>query len=151
MKKFRFPLEKLLEYRDHVEHSEMAVLSGIHARRREILSKLQEVHDLRIYYETDRRHKCETGARNSELILIDSYLEQLRQRSKLLQADLCQCEKEVERQTAVLLEATKNKNALEKLESQYAAVYRKEEMKENETFIEEFVENVHAANPPGTE
>ncbi len=149
MKKFRFPLEKLLEYRDHVEQNEMVALGRIHARRRELLSKLQDVRDLRVHYETDRKHKCEIGAKNSELILIDGYLEQLRQRSEQLQMALFQCDREVERQTAILLEATKNKNALEKLEDQYATAYRREELKENETFIEEFVGNVHSINPPG--
>jgi flagellar export protein FliJ len=149
MKKFRFPLETLLEYRDHFERNEMAALSRIHAHRRELLLKLQDVRDLRLSYEADRRRKCEIGARNSELILIDGYLEQLRQRSEQLQTALFQCEREVERQTAILLEATKSKNALEKLESQYAAAYRQEERKEDEAFIEEFVGNVHSTNSQG--
>lgn len=150
MKKFKFPLEKLLEYRNHVERDEMAALGRVHARRRELLTKLQDVRDLRGYYEAALKRESEIGAKNSELALIGDYIEQLKQRSKLLQETLFQCDRDIERRTAALLEATKNKNALEKLEDQYAADYRREELKENEAFIEEFVGNTRSAGSRGT-
>jgi flagellar FliJ protein len=143
MKRFEFSLEKLKEYREQILDSEKNALGIL---RRE-LAELQAEHD-EILLTIDR--KCDElmegagrgimpvqGAAAQRFIIVK------RQEAEEMLQTIARKETEIERQLAVVIAATKDVTITEKLKEKKLEEYHAAEIKEQETFIEEFVQNAN--------
>ena len=138
MKKFQFTLDRIKQYRIQLEEMEKNDLAALRAElallheqekkiKADISDKTEEVR--RIY----RR-----GAYPNEIAVANRFLTQKKQELELKRGEIANKNLEIERKLEEVLEATKEVKKLEKLEEHQLEEYHEQEIKENESFIEEF-------------
>lgn len=144
MKKFFFPLDKVLDYKEQV-------LDGLKAEHARILMKVRECE--REIEELEKRHReCTAefrknkfnGIKISEIHTYENYLEALGVKIRLKYEQLEKLKLKEEAKRNEVVEAKKETSTLDKLKEKKLAEYNKEVQKEEEQFIEEFVATKNA-------
>ena len=138
MKKFFFPLDTVLSYKEQV-------LDGLKAEHAKILAKVREceraIEELeQLHYEcTDefRKNKM-NGIKISEIHTYENYLESLGLKIRQKQEQLKRLMIKEEAKNEVV-EAKKETSSIDKLKEKKRQEYDKVVQKEEEQFIEEFV------------
>ena len=139
MKKFFFPLDKVLDYKEQV-------LDGLKAEHERILMKVRECE--RAIEELEQLHRDCTaefrknklnGIKISEIHTYENYLEALGVKIRIKQDQLEKLKLREEAKRNEVVEAKKETSTLDKLEEKKREEYDKEVQKEEERFIEEFV------------
>ncbi len=141
MKKFRFTLQTLKDYRENVLDSEKNKLSGL---RRELLELQTELELLLNLIETKNDELAELlvkGTNPVEIATRKKFISLKHQEVIMKSGEVEKKEAEVEKQLNVVLRCTQDVSTLEKLEEKQIEEYKAAEQKENELFIEEFVSN----------
>lgn len=139
MKKFRFTLQKLMDFREQELDRQKNTLSAL---RGELIRIEEATADLRrkvCAESTELERVCTEGAPISEIGMRKRYIVTLQQEIHLREEQARLKQIEIEKQLVVVVEATKDVKTLEKLEEKQLEEYRAMELKENEQFIEEFV------------
>ncbi len=139
MKKFFFPLDTVLSYKEQV-------LDGLKAEHAKILAKVREceraIEELeRLHYEcTDefRKNKM-NGIKISEIHTYENYLESLGLKIRQKQEQLKRLMIKEEAKRNEVVEAKKETSSIDKLKEKKRQEYDKVVQKEEEQFIEEFV------------
>ena len=139
MKKFKFNLESVLKYRESIEKYEKGILSELHAWLAALLEHLEKLYG--DYRQTAAEFEKISGEgisvheiRSQHAIMenIDFYikkkLEEIEDQRKL-----------IAKQTAVVVRAMRESKTMNKLREIKYEQYVKEESKEQEKFIEEYV------------
>ncbi|MDE6732898.1 MAG: flagellar export protein FliJ [Oscillospiraceae bacterium] len=148
MKKFHFTLQKLKDYQEQELDRQKNALSLLQADLRRIeearevlVGKVAEQGE-----QLDRVYKL--GSTASEIAMRKRYIVTLQQEIHLKEQQAIQKQAEIEEQLSVVVEATKEVKKLEKLEEKQLEEYNLAAGKENERFIEEFVntQSTRAAN-----
>lgn len=145
MKKFVFPLQKLLEYKEHIQKNEQDALRLLQTELNRLLLEMEQ---MRFRYEELKEKlvsSCETGIAVKDLVLLQRYIGELQKKMRLQKKKIEGAAEQVEKQRAVLVEATKEKVSIEKLRDKHLAAYQVQERKEDERFIEEFISNAVSA------
>ena len=145
MKKFSFKLEPVLKYKN----DRLEMLKNEHAK---IVARIVAQEEKIAGLENDR-HNCEMefnerkkmGIIPIEAVNFQNYLDMQDKVIKKEQLVLKGIQAEEERKKEEILEAKKESLTIERLKEINLEQYRKEEAKENENFIEEFVSNARAA------
>lgn len=139
MKKFHFTLQKLKDYQEQELDREKNALSLLQADLRRIeearevlMGKVAEQSE-----QLDRVYKL--GSTANEIAMRKRYIVTLQQEIHLKEQQAIQKQAEIEAQLSVVVEATKEVKKLEKLEEKQLEEYNLAAGKENERFIEEFV------------
>ncbi|MCI9490139.1 flagellar export protein FliJ [Lachnospiraceae bacterium 48-42] len=139
MKKFFFPLDKVLDYKEQV-------LDGLKAEHARILMKVRECE--RAIEELEQLHRDCTaefrknklnGIKISEIHTYENYLEALGVKIRIKQDQLEKLKLREEAKRNEVVEAKKETSTLDKLKEKKREEYDKEVQKEEERFIEEFV------------
>lgn len=139
MKKFLFPLDTVLRYKEQVLDS----LKGEHAR---ILAKIRECEHA--IDELEHQHRQCTaefqknkmnGMKINEIRTYDSYLDSLRLKIRRKQEVLAALREQEEAKRNEVVEVKKETSSIEKLRERKRFEYDKEMQKEEEHSIEEFV------------
>ena len=139
MKKFFFPLDKVLDYKEQV-------LDGLKAEHARILMKVRECE--RAIEELEQLHRDCTaefrknklnGIKISEIHTYENYLEALGVKIRIKQDQLEKVKLREEAKRNEVVEAKKETSTLDKLKEKKREEYDKEVQKEEERFIEEFV------------
>ena len=139
MKKFFFPLDKVLDYKEQV-------LDGLKAEHARILMKVRECE--RAIEELEQLHRDCTaefrknklnGIKISEIHTYENYLEALGVKIRIKQDQLEKLKLREEAKRNEVVEAKKETSTLDKLKEKKREEYDKEVQKEEEIFIEEFV------------
>ncbi len=139
MKKFFFPLDTVLRYKEQVLDS----LKGEHAR---ILAKIRECEHA--IDELEHQHRqCTSefqqnrmnGMRINEIRTYENYLESLRLKIRRKQEQLANLREQEEAKRNEVVEAKKETSSIEKLKERKRFEYDKEVQKQDELLIEEFV------------
>ena len=139
MKKFFFPLDKVLDYKEQV-------LDGLKAEHARILMKVRECE--RAIEELEQLHRDCTaefrknklnGITISEIHTYENYLEALGVKIRIKQDQLEKLKLREEAKRNEVVEAKKETSTLDKLKEKKREEYDKEVQKEEERFIEEFV------------
>ena len=139
MKKFFFPLDKVLDYKEQV-------LDGLKAEHARILMKVRECE--RAIEELEQLHRDCTaefrknklnGIKMSEIHTYENYLEALGVKIRIKQDQLEKLKLREEAKRNEVVEAKKETSTLDKLKEKKREEYDKEVQKEEERFIEEFV------------
>lgn len=139
MKKFHFTLQKLKDYQEQELDREKNALSLLQADLRRIeearevlVGKVAEQGE-----QLDRVYKL--GSTASEIAMRKRYIVTLQQEIHVKEQQAIRKQAEIEEQLSVVVEATKEVKKLEKLEEKQLEEYNLAAGKENERFIEEFV------------
>lgn len=141
MKKFEFTLEKLKQYREQVEETEK---NNLGIMRSELIELNDQFKDLMMLIESktaELMEKMQKGATLSEVAQGKRYISMKQQELHMKRSEITKKEYQIEQQTGVVIEATKEVRKMEKLEENQLADYKKLVQKEEELFIDEFVTN----------
>ncbi len=141
MKKFRFPLQKVLEYDTHMQKSEADTLALMVAE----YVRLEKRRDAMLadYNEAKRQYQaeCEKGQSASRAAVAGMYITDQRQQLIKIGEQMREQMRRIDKQRERLLAITQDKTMIEKLKEHAKQDYRAEELKIEELFITEFVSN----------
>ncbi len=146
MKKFQYSLQSVLNYKQMILDGKKSEYAGIQAeieaKRNEIAALEKKKLELQYAFDDVKHH----GAPIEKFLLfsqmIDGADDQIRYQNRLLE----KLQKKAERKKKEVIAANIDVNKFEKLKEKKFAEYRAAEQKENEAFIEEFVQNTSARN-----
>lgn len=141
MKKFSFPLDTVLNYKDQIldnlksEHA--LILAQVSQQEQKILT----LSDKRGAACTRFREETHCGMTVSAMREYESYITYMQQRILYEEGALIKLKKKEEHKRNEVVEARKEKTSIEKLKEKKLAQYNKEVLRSEELFIEEFVSN----------
>lgn len=138
MKKFRFTLDRIKQYRIQIEEMEKNDLAALRAELAELEEQAEEIRQ-EIYAKTEElRRLYRKGAYPNEISVANRYLTLKKQALEMKLGEIGEKEKEIENKLQDVIEATQEVKKMEKLEEHQLEEYKQAEQKENENFIEEF-------------
>ena len=146
MKKFRFPLDTVLSYKQQVldalrgEHA--AILAEVHTQEEWVEHLWQEY---RAYSEEYRQRSAE-GLVMTEALMYQSGLRSIEREIQRETEKLDALRAKEEAKRAEVVEAKKETSSIEKLREKKLDAYHKEEAKSEEIFIEEFVSTMRVVS-----
>ncbi len=141
MKKFNFPLNTVLNYKDQVlenlktEHAQ--ILADIAQQERRIEELMDKSQCAAVRYRED----TQCGVTVNIMREYERYITFIQQRIVAEQGVLLKFKKKEEQKRAEVIEAKKEKASIDKLKEKKLDQYNKEVLKSEELFIEEFVSN----------
>lgn len=139
MKKFKFTLDKLLDYKGQILDKEKNDLAALNVARAEAL-ELKEGLEAELRRNQDEfNKKAAEGISPFDMVLFTNYHNVLRLRIEDTQKEIEGLERKIEQQLIVVTEASKDVKSLEKLEEKQLEDYRFKVQKSEESFIEEYV------------
>ncbi|MBP1557416.1 MAG: flagellar FliJ family protein [Oscillospiraceae bacterium] len=139
MKKFNFPLEKVLRFRTSLLDEEKNKLAEL---RRDVIETENKIDDCRRQMaESDLELKESTakGTTIQRIQILNFQIESARNMIEELEKQLKKQQLLVERQLGVVLEATKDVNGLERLKEKQREEYNEAVRKEDDLTISELV------------
>lgn len=139
MKQFRFSLQKILEYKSHIQAGEMNILAVLQAEHSRLVSRKVRLMSEYEAYKEEYLQKCGEGLPAHELTFLGSYLREMQEMLLLLEIEIQTALEKVEEQRQRLIEITQEKTTLEKLREHHYEEYKRQERKMDERFIEELV------------
>ncbi|MCI8481307.1 MAG: flagellar export protein FliJ [Oscillibacter sp.] len=146
MKKFRFPLDTVLSYKQQVldalrgEHA--AILAEVHTQEEWVEHLWQEY---RAYSEEYRQRSAE-GLVMTEALMYQTGLRSIEREIQRETEKLDALRAKEEAKRAEVVEAKKETSSIEKLREKKLDAYHKEEAKSEEIFIEEFVSTMRVVS-----
>lgn len=141
MKRFKFSLEKVLDYRRHIQDKEKDTLALLRAEYNQLLDEERE---LQRRYEAAKREYAENSAAGIKIIdakIMLNNIEDIRRLIEIQKAKISEKEIQVDNQAKKLVVATQEKMTVEKLREKKLEIYRDEETKSEEKFIDDFLSN----------
>lgn len=143
MKKFRFQLEKLLEYREQVEErARKDYLTAKNSLENMKKNFMKQTEDLMASYKMSNELK-DRGSKTSILTSIDDYTVGQREKIKSYQVEIRRQKQIVEEKLNLLYKARKSKRAIEILKEKKYNEFRKQLRKQQENEIEELMTMTH--------
>ena len=144
MKKFRFTLQKLKDFREQELDRQKNTLNALRGELLRIEAATEELRRKVAAESADLERICSEGAQVYEVSVRKRYIVTLQQEIHMKEAQAAEKRIEIDKQLGIVVEATKDVKTLEKLEEKQLEEYKALETKENEQFIEEFVSNASA-------
>lgn len=138
MKKFRFSLDRIKQYRMQVEEMEKNDLAALRAELMILLEEERQIQAQIADKSEELRRLYRKGAYPNELSVANRFLTVRKEDLEFKKEEIVNKNIEIENKLAEVLEATKEVKKLEKLEEHQLEEYKLAETKESENFIEEF-------------
>ncbi len=141
MKKFQFPLQKVLEYDTHMQKNEADALSVLQAEYARLERKRD---DMQADYDVAKRRyqaDCEQGQSASRAVVTGLFITDQRQQIAKINDQIKEQMRRIEKQRERLVAITKDKTMIEKLKEQARLKYLAAQRKSDEQFIAEIVTN----------
>ena len=141
MKKFNFPLDTVLNYKDQVlenlktEHAQ--ILASVAQQERRIEELMEKSQNAAIRYREDTQY----GVTVNIMREYERYITFIQQRIVTEQGILLRLKNKEEQKRIEVIEAKKEKASIDKLKEKKLDQYNKDMLKSEELFIEEFVSN----------
>ena len=141
MKKFNFPLDTVLNYKDQVldnlknEHAQIVAKVASQEKKIEELSDQRRSACVRFHEET------QNGIAINVMREYETYIAFMQQKILAEQGVLQRLKKKEEQKRSEVVEARKEVVSIEKLKEKKLLQYNKEVLRSEELFIEEFVSN----------
>lgn len=139
MKKFEFSLSKLMEYKKQVLKKEKNQLSDYRKTLTELEDKKTKAVLERSLKNSELISRINDGLSSQHIAFHKHYIQSISDDIRELENRILLEKARIEAQLKVVIGATQEVDSLEKLESKQLEEYKKQEAKENELFIEEFV------------
>ena len=147
MKKFRFSLEKLKDFREQELDRQKNTLAALQAELRGVLDEIEELKKQLAVQDAELSKVSAAGASAYDIALRKRYIVTIQADIHRKEQQAARKQNDINRQLDVVVEATKDVRTMEKLEEKQLEEYKFLENKENEQFIEEFV-STQSARPP---
>lgn len=141
MKKFKFSLEKVLEYRGHIQKREKDILARLRA---EYSALLAEERMLVRKYEDAKQEYTSLSAAGMKIIDAKIILCHIDNIKKLIEAQRVKINEkflQIENQSKKLIAVTQDKMTVEKLRDKKYEDYKAELSRSEEKFIDDFLSN----------
>ena len=139
MKKFFFPLDTVLRYKEQVLDSLKAEHARILAKIRECENAIDELEHEHRQCDIEFRQNKLSGMKISEMHTYENYLDALRQKIRRKQEQLARLREQEEIKRNEVVEAKKETSSIDKLKERKRFESEKEVQKQEELSIEEFV------------
>lgn len=139
MKKFQFTLQKLMDFREQELDRQKNALAVLQGDLKRIMDRREELTAMVARYSNELVASGAAGVSVAEMAMRKRYIVTLQQEIHECEQRAFLKQQEIEKQLAVVVDATKDVKTLEKLEEKQLEEYKAAEGKENELFIEEFV------------
>lgn len=139
MKKFVFSLQKLKDYKNQVLKKEKNTLADMRKELSSLKDDRTELVFLRNKKNKELISQINNGLSPQHIAFHKNFIQSVTDRIKDIDNRIVVVSDKIENQLKVVLNATQEVNSLDKLESRQLEEYKKQETKENELFIEEFV------------
>ena len=139
MKKFNFPLEKVLRFRTSLLDEEKNKLAEL---RRDVIETENQIEDCRRQMaesDLELKESAAKGTTRQRIQILNFQIESARNMIEELEKQLKKQQLLVERQLGVVLEATKDVNGLERLKEKQREEYNEAVRKEDDLTISELV------------
>lgn len=147
MKKFRFSLEKLKDFREQELDRQKNTLATMQAELRGVLDEIEKLKQQLAVQDAELTTVSAAGASAYDIALRKRYIVTIQADIHLKEQLAARKQNDINRQLDVVVEATKDVRTMEKLEEKQLEEYRFLENKQNEQFIEEFVSTRSARSP----
>ena len=147
MKKFRFSLEKLKDFREQELDRQKNTLAALQAELRGVLDEIEELKKQLAVQDAELSKVSAAGASAYDIALRKRYIVTIQADIHLKEQQAARKQNDINRQLDIVVEATKDVRTMEKLEEKQLEEYKFLENKENEQFIEEFVSTQSARAP----
>jgi flagellar export protein FliJ len=141
MEKFKFSMQKVLEYNTHMENMEKNVLGGMRTQYKELCNKKELLYKKYKQYQNDLAEKVKEGVDAREIIIFNQYIAELQKQIELLLSTIENYKEAINRQIDKLVGISRSKCSMEKLRDKHFSIYQTKQRKEDEIFIEEFIAN----------
>ena len=141
MKKFKFSLDKLLNYKEQILDKEKNELSALRHKKQSAEEELLEVKNHLKVSNQNYIEKSQAGMSAQDMVVSKRYLNSLTDRIFQLDKIIAIYEEKIQKQLLVVIEATKEVNTIQKLEEKQLEEYNTAGRKADENFIQEFVIN----------
>ncbi|EXG83386.1 flagellar export protein FliJ [Clostridium sp. ASBs410] len=141
MKKFNFPLDTVLNYKDQVLDSLKSEHAQILARVAQQENKITMMNDLRDVACVRFREEAQTGISINSMREYETYITHMEKKILTEQGVLMTLKKKEEQKRSQVVEAKIEKSSIEKLKEKKLMLYNKDAQRSEELFIEEFVSN----------
>ena len=141
MKKFKFRLEKILQYRDSIKEEKLRDLKAATTR-------LKEAEEHLLYLETQFENNTPGDGvtiQVQDLYIQMAYSERLKQEIVAQKERIVEFEKAVEEARAIYIEASRDTEVLVKLKDKKLAMYEEFVAKQEEIFLDELVTQKRSA------
>lgn len=139
MKKFKFTLDKLLDYKGQILDKEKNDLAALNVARAEAIELCEGLEAELRRNQDEFNRKAAEGISPMDMMMFTNYHNVLRRRIEDTKKEIEALEKQIEQQLIVVTEASKDVKSLEKLEEKQLEDYRFKVQKSEESFIEEYV------------
>jgi flagellar export protein FliJ len=141
MKKFHYSLESVLNYKKQILDSIMEEYAVWQQRIEERKAKIKSLREEKRNLEDSFEELQHAGGKIESFLLYADLIDRMDQEIEIQKEKLKEIEKEAEKVKKKVIDAKIDVNKFEKLKEKKFAEYRLAEQKENEAFIEEFVQN----------
>ena len=139
MKKFKFTLGRMLDYKDQLLDEEKNKLALLRKKKQEIDDHIESLQRELDKISVTMRQEQERGITAFQLLSYESQRTNIRRQIEQLKKEQALAKLEVKRQVQVVVQATQEVSKLDKLQDKQLEEYRKMVMKAEELEIEEFV------------
>lgn len=144
MKKFKFSLQKVLEYNTHIQRKEKEILAELRAEYYELERKLEKLIQ---EYELNKLNyltKCAKGTSITSVATMLRYIEVIEKRIQELKKIMAEKKLLIDKQIEKLVQVSKDKVTAEKLRDSKLEAYKTAERKSEENSIEEFISFINS-------
>ena len=139
MKKFKFTLGRMLDYKDQLLDEEKNKLALLRKKKQEIDDHIESLLRELDKISVTMRQEQERGITAFQLLSYESQRTNIRRQIEQLKKEQALAKLDVKRQVQVVVQATQEVSKLDKLQDKQLEEYRKMVMKAEELEIEEFV------------
>ena len=139
MKKYKFTLGRMLDYKDQLLDEEKNKLALLRKKKQEIDDHIESLLRELDKISVTMRQEQERGITAFQLLSYESQRTNIRRQIEQLKKEQALAKLEVKRQVQVVVQATQEVSKLDKLQDKQLEEYRKMVMKAEELEIEEFV------------
>jgi flagellar FliJ protein len=141
MKKFDFPLDTVLNYKDQVLDNLKSVHAQILAKVAQQENKINQMKSRRNEACVKLKEETQNGIAMNTMREYETYITYMEKRISMEQEVLTALKKKEEQKRSQVVEARKETASIEKLKEKKRILYDKEVQHSEELFIEEFVSN----------
>lgn len=145
MKKFKFSLQKVLEYNTHIQKKEKEILAAMRAEYSELERQLAKLLQEKELNKLNYLNKCAKGTSIISIATMLRYIEEIEKKIIAKKKTMVEKQLLIEKQVEKLVQVSKDKMTTEKLKESKLAVYKAAERKSEEISIEEFVSYLNTA------
>lgn len=141
MKKFIFSLQQVMQYREQTLDVLKGEMGRLQANLREIQNQIDALNREFRQLSRERAERSAAGVDPRTLLIYQNYLESLNRQGKALELKKSRLLQEIEKKKEEILQMNSSISGLKRLKEQQMKEYARQERREQEIFIEEFVGN----------